>query len=239
MANHKTLQLIPTHERPGAPPPFPDVDFAMSEANHRISNNLTLLASSVSIRAAELSRHPRRLASGDISLILGEVTARISTVAWLHRFLSEQPDADKLDLNEHLYELCETLISALSDTRRVALVRSGTSACVIRTDDVLPLCLIVTEVVTNSLKYAHPTGVAGVLSIGCRRDADGSVVVEVGDDGVGLPEGFDFATADGTGSRTIRVLAMQIGAQIDYQSRPIGLLFKLRLPPRGGRLHEV
>ena len=211
-------------------PSFADADFAISEANHRISNNLTLLASSVSIRAAELSRRRRQLSSEQVSLILGEVSARLSTVAWLHRFLSERPDTDRLDLNDRLYELCETLISALSDPQRVKLVRAEITDCVVRTEQVIPLCLIVTEVVTNSLKYAHPTGVPGLLSIDCRRETDGSLVVEVADDGVGLPEGFDLATADGTGSRTIRVLAKQMGALVGFESRPTGLLFRLRVP---------
>jgi len=217
----------------GGSPSFAGIDFAISEANHRISNNLALLASSVSIRAAELSRRHREMGSEAVSLILGEVTARIATVAWLHRFLSEQPEADRLDLNDHLRELCETLVSALSDPQRVKLVSGESADCVVRSDEVVPLCLIVTEVVTNSLKYAHPTGVPGLLSIDCRRETDGSLVVEVADDGVGLPEGFDLATADGTGSRTIRVLAKQMGAQVSLESRPIGLLFRLRLPSAG------
>ena len=85
-------------------------DFALSEANHRISNNLALLSSAVGIRAQEISNRKRDLSSEEVSLILGEVSARISAVAWLHRFLSKEPDAACLVLGDHLYELCVTLI---------------------------------------------------------------------------------------------------------------------------------
>ena len=208
-------------------------DFALSEANHRISNNLALLSSAVGIRAQEISNRKRDLSSEEVSLILGEVSARISAVAWLHRFLSKEPDAACLDLGDHLYELCETLISALADPERIVLVRTGAEQCVVGTGSMVPLCLIVTEVVTNSLKYAHPTHVAGTLAIGCHRDPAGSLVVEIADDGVGLPEGFDLLADGGTGARTIRVLARQLDAEVTVDSRPIGLSFRRRLPAGG------
>jgi two-component sensor histidine kinase len=217
---------------PIAPLPSAQADFAMSESNHRIANNLTLLVSSLSIRATEVSRHPRSYSGEDMALMLGEISARITSVAWLHRFLSNEPGADCMDLNDHLHELCEGLVSALSHPERVSLARTGTGGCVVSSGEVIPLCLIVTEAVTNSLKYAHPAGVPGRLWVGCRKDDYGALTVEVSDDGVGLPEGFDPTTGGGIGSRTIRVLARQLDATTEYVSRPCGLTFRLRLPPR-------
>ena len=67
------------------------------------------------------------------------------------------------------------------------------------------------------------------------RERDGTVVVEVDDDGVGLPEGFELAAGGGIGSRTIHVLAQQIDADIAYDSRATGLHFALRLPAADGQ----
>jgi two-component sensor histidine kinase len=206
------------------------VEFRLSESNHRIGNNLALLSSAISIRANELTRRQRNLSGEEVALILGEVSARISTVAWLHRFLSKTPEGESIDLNGHLYELCETLISALSEPKRTTLMRIGDDECIVATGEAVPLCLIVTEVVTNALKYAHPAGVPGRIAVGCRRRTDGALVVEVADDGVGLPEGFDFASDGGIGVRTIRVLARQLEADYDFESNGIGLRFTLRLP---------
>jgi len=112
----------------------------------------------------------------------------------------------------------------------VELIETGTADCPVSADDFLPLSLIVTEVVTNALKYAHPAGAPGKLMIGCRREPDESIIIEIADDGVGFPERFDFAVSGGTGSRTIHVLAQQIGAEISFDSRATGLRFALRLP---------
>jgi len=203
-------------------------EFSISESNHRISNNLALLASAIGIRANAIAGRDRSLSGEEVSLILGEVSARISTVAWLHRFLSDEPAGETIDLNRHLYELCETLISALSEPKRMVLVRTGERECVVATGQVVPLCLIVTEVVTNALKYAHPAGVAGRIAVGCRKEPGGALVLEVADDG--LPEGFDFMAEGGTGARTIKALARQLGARFDFESGPIGLRFVLRIP---------
>jgi two-component sensor histidine kinase len=204
-------------------------DFVLSEAHHRISNNLALLSSAIGIRSQEIVNRKRPLSSQEVSLVLGEVSARISAIAWLHRYLSKEPDAPSIDLCHHLRELCETLISALAEPDKVTFVM-GNGECMVATGNVVPLCLIVTEVVTNSLKYAHPANVSGMLALGCSRDRDGSLVVEVADDGVGLPEGFDLLTDGGTGARTIRVLARQLEAEVTVESGPIGLHFRRRLP---------
>lgn len=212
-----------------------DSDFSASEADHRISNNLAILASAVSIRATEVAKRQRHLSSEEVSLLLGEISAKVSTIAWLHRFLSQEPAAGRVDINDHLYRLGDTLLSALSDPRRMKLVRTGAGACTVAVGDVVPICLIVTEVITNSLKYAHPTQVSGTIFVGCRAETDGSLVVQVADDGVGLPEGFDVMTDGGTGGRTVRALARQLQAEITFESRPIGLRVTLRVPSRGDR----
>jgi two-component sensor histidine kinase len=142
-------------------------------------------------------------------------------------------------LNEHLQELCETLMSALSHPKRMTLRRFGDAECVVATGQIVPLSLIVTEVVTNALKYAHPTGVPGKIELGCRKQADGSLVVEIADDGVGLPEDFDLTKDGGIGARTIRVLARQLHAEFDFDSSPIGLRFTLCIPPAGRSPHTA
>ena len=215
---------------PPSPPDFGATSFVLAESNHRISNNLSLLVSAISMRRSEIVRRQQDLNCDEVASILNEISARIVTVGNLHRFMAKQPEAARVDLESHLFELCETLIATLAPPGRVELVRLATCECFVAPGEVLPICLIITEIVTNSLKYAHPAGVAGKIALGCRREDDDSVLVEVGDDGVGLPEGYDLASDGGIGSRTIRVLAKQLGADLSVESRPIGLWFTLRLP---------
>jgi len=213
-----------------------------AEINHRISNNLALLASTVSMRAASFARHKTPIEAHEAAVALHEITARIAVVGHMHRLLSTRPGGGQAEFGPHLRELCRLFISALVPVEHWELVEADTTDCPVNADSFLPLSLIVTEVVTNALRYAHPSGVAGKLTIGCRRTPDGTIVVEVSDDGVGFPEGFELAAGGGIGSRTIHVLAQQIDAEIAFDSRPTGLHFELRLPvddADGAGLHQI
>jgi two-component sensor histidine kinase len=205
-------------------------DLYTSEVTHRIANSLCLLASTVSLRARHLTKQPRLMSSHEVAQLLDEISARIVAVGQLHREIATQPGAAHLDLNEHLRNLCESIIAAVAQPGQFELLPSAEGVCAVKTDKILPICMIVAEAITNSLKYAHPTGVRGTLEIGCRRDADGSAVIEVADDGVGLPEDFDPLADGGLGSRTMDILARQLDAEISFIARPTGLCFRLRLP---------
>jgi two-component sensor histidine kinase len=93
----------------------------------------------------------------------------------------------------------------------------------------LPIGLIVCEVVTNAVKYAHPSGVPGRLAVACGRSGD-HLVIDVVDDGVGLPDGFDPASGGQIGLNSIRALAGQLGATMTFASDPLGVAFQLRVP---------
>lgn len=207
---------------------------SLTEINHRISNNLALLASTVSMRAASFSRRKGPIDGHEAAAALHEITARIAIVGHMHRLLSTRPGADHAGFGAHLRELSRLFISALTEPDRWELIDAGISDCPVSAEHFLPLSLIVTEVVTNALKYAHPAGVPGQLTLSCRRETGGTVVIEVKDDGVGFSEGFEFAAGGGIGSRTIHVLAQQIDAEISFDSTPTGLHFELRLPEADG-----
>jgi two-component sensor histidine kinase len=185
--------------------------------------------------ARRVSRGARNRSTGTRSAAaLHEITARIAIVGHMHRLLSTRPDSTEAGFGAHLRELSRLFISALAAPGQWELIDTGTTDCPVSADTFLPLSLIVTEVVTNALKYAHPAGAPGKLTVGCRREPGGPAVIEVSDDGVGFPEGFEFTAGGGIGSRTIHVLAQQIDAEISFNSRATGLRFELRLPVTEG-----
>jgi len=182
------------------------------------------------MRAASFSRHKEPVDGHHVAATLHELTARIAIVGHMHRLFANRPDSTQAGFGAHLRELCRLFISALAAPDDWELIETSTSDCPVSAEHFLPLSLIVTEVVTNAIKYAHPAGVRGKLTIGCRREPPGTVVIEVSDDGVGFPEGFEFTAGGGIGSRTIHVLAQQIDAEIAFDSRDTGVRFTLRLP---------
>jgi two-component sensor histidine kinase len=90
--------------------------------------------------------------------------------------------------------------------------------------------LVLCEILTNSMKYAHPSGVPVRIIVRCEGSGDGDLLISISDDGVGLPEGFDPAKDGGVGFQIIRTLTAEIGAQLDIVSDNLGATVRLRVP---------
>jgi two-component sensor histidine kinase len=84
--------------------------------------------------------------------------------------------------------------------------------------------------VQNALKHAFPDGRAGTIRVVARRN-NGDVVLEVADDGVGVPvqEG-DGGAVPGFGQLLTRTLARQLSAQVETVPSERGLHLRLVAP---------
>ncbi|KRA71739.1 histidine kinase [Caulobacter sp. Root656] len=205
-------------------------DDRLSEAQHRIANNLALIAGYTRLQATRLHKAGQPLSAREACIAMEEVAARIETVGELHRLLSGAPgeDEDGIDLGRFLAKLCTTLMETVSFAGDTIITHRDSGGCMVRADQATPVALIVSELVTNALKYAHPSGVAGRIQVSC-RSVGGGLVVEVTDDGVGLSETFDPHTDGGLGFRVVRGLTRQLGAKLVYESGGLGLTVRLLL----------
>ncbi len=93
----------------------------------------------------------------------------------------------------------------------------------------LPLGLITAELFSNSLKYAHPTGLPVKISVSCTRTGD-ELTMTFEDDGVGFPEGFDISHDGHLGMRFIRLLCAQLGGADTWLSDSLGVRFEIIVP---------
>jgi two-component sensor histidine kinase len=162
--------------------------------------------------------------------ILAELGSRADVVARLHRQLAARPLEEAIDLADYLRDISGAVVTALSASREIELEFICEGPCYLPTERVLPIGLIVMELVANAVRYAHPTGVPGEITVGCSEGTDGTVTVEVSDDGVGFPEGLDPMKADTLGLRLVRAVAEQLGARVQFAQDLLGLSCLLRVP---------
>lgn len=214
------------------PPAEPAFEVLVAEANHRIANNLTLIASMVRLQAAEVGKAGRALSAAQVSSLLEEIGERIQTVGRLHRLLAHSSQTEPLDLSQYLFDVAEAAVDSMSQTGEMALSWEGLAraGCQAAPNQALLIGFIVGELVTNAVKYAHPTGVPGSITLGCAPRPEGAVMIKVTDDGVGLPDGFDVRRGGGLGMRMTRALADQLGASLTFDSGDTGLTVRLLVP---------
>ncbi len=201
---------------------------AIAEANHRIANNLSMVAGMVRLYAREVANASAPLSKEKVGAILEEIGGRVEAIAHLHGLLASHDRGQPIDLSEYLREIAETVVSSFTFARKAELSYTSATACMIVPERALATGLIIGELVTNAVKYAHPSGVLGRITIDC-SNTDGMIVLEVTDDGVGLPEGFDPMQDGGLGLRLVRSLANQLQAELAFDDTGLGLSVALRM----------
>jgi two-component sensor histidine kinase len=203
----------------------------LHEVNHRVKNSLQLVSSLLALQAA-------RSANPELRAGLAEARGRIGVVSQVHRRLYQAGTHGRIDeLASFLRELCDDTVAALDPKGRIRLEfvgppATGDNAVRAPIDRAVPLALVVSELVTNAVKYAFPDGREGTICVSVRRIPEGeggSLAVSVQDDGVGLPEGFDPAASRGIGMRVVATLVKQLRARLEMR----------RASPGGGAAFEV
>lgn len=193
-------------------------DLLLRELNHRVKNNLQIVASLVALDPALTERK-------------SDLAARIGAIAMLHDLLY-RPEASAADLGTYVATLCENVVRSFGAERQVSL-RCDVSEVPLDLDWGVPLGLVVNEILTNAMKHAFPDGRKGMISVRLRPERQ-QYRLTVADDGVGLP---DAPPGSGMGLRLIEVFARQLGGQVERQSGPDGTRFELAFQPRKPQLH--
>jgi two-component sensor histidine kinase len=199
--------------------------WSATEAGHRIANSLALLEGLVRTQARAIGKSGKPLTAAEAHLLLDGIAARISIVAQVHHRIAKMPDG-AIAFASHLRTVCDGLVAAYSSERQPIHIEYFCQECLVPTKFVQPLTLIVNELILNALKYAHPAGVPLRLAVGCDV-SNGALVLTVDDDGVGLPEGFDYTKDGNLGFRVIRSLCDELQAEFDIQSSSLGMSFEI------------
>jgi two-component sensor histidine kinase len=201
-----------------------------AEANHRIANSLALLGSLVRMQARLAGRSGKAYSGLEIRFLFDGIAARIASIGQLHRMLSNIPPDGVVRLNGHLRDVASALIAAYSSDHQPVRIEHRGMDCLVLTKYVQPLTLILCEILTNAMKYAHPAGAAAEVHIACEAREGGTLVVSIGDDGVGLPDGFDPSKDGGVGFQIIRALCADMEAGLEILSGNLGLTVRITIP---------
>ena len=192
----------------------------MREVNHRVNNSLQIVAGMLQLQASSAGNEEVRHA-------LREAGSRVTAVARAHQRLYRGDAIEALDLGAYLNEVCRDISASMPNCELDIQVAPGV---VVRTDQAVPVVLLVNELITNAVKYAYP-GASGKIWIALRRIAEATVVISVRDQGAGLPVGFDMKSGR-LGMRLIRAFADQLRGKLEVVRTDPGTQFVLTFPLR-------
>lgn len=206
-------------------------DLAMQEIHHRVKNNLQIVASLLNLQASRI-RQPEAKAA------FQSARDRVRALATVHRHLYAHGEVHTINMRSFLLELCGQLFQAMGETVGERLVlKIDAPELEMSSDQAVPLSLIVTEAVTNAIKYAYPAGRQGTITVQLRWE-DGMAVLEINDDGIGIPAGQADTAAgprDGIGIQLMTGFARQLGAKLEVE-HSAGTRYVVRMKLRRERL---
>lgn len=206
-------------------------ELLMQEIHHRVKNNLQVVASLLNLQASRI-RMPEARAE------FQSARDRVRTLATLHRHLYAHGELHTINMREFLIELCSQLFQAMGEKAGERLrLEIEAPELKMSSDQAVPLALIVTEAVSNAVKYAFPGGRRGSISVSLKADHS-HAELEIFDDGVGIPAGrieTEAGTRDGIGIQLIRGFARQLGATLQVEEGH-GTRYKVNLPLQRKRL---
>jgi len=149
---------------------------------------------------------------------LAETQMRIQAIAGVHRHLYTSDDVRTVQMGEYINSLIGELENSLQAEGSTASIRVDVEGFPLPTEKVASLGVIVTELVTNALKYAYADSEPGEVRIAMRRDGS-QVHLVVEDDGIGW-NGSGKPQGTGLGSRIVKAMAVSLNASVAYGDGP-------------------
>ena len=190
----------------------------LKEIHHRVKNNLQIISSLLWMQSQQVDTEALSL--------FKDSQSRVQTMALIHEQLYQSPDIAQIDFEQYLQTLIRSLFRSYGVSGAIAL-DINVNAPPLSIDIALPCGLIVSELVSNALKYAFPERQSGKIWIDFGSDAE--LVLSVSDNGIGLPQDLDFRNSVSLGLLVVCDLTEQLDGTIEL-NRSDGTTFEITFP---------
>jgi two-component sensor histidine kinase len=178
-------------------------EILLKEIHHRVKNNLQVISSLISLQT--------HTAEDEFALrVLNESKRRIEAIALIHQKLYQDKRVNRVDFRSYLEDLLGSQARELSSLKTELECSNNIE---LDLDIALPLGLILSELISNSIKHAYNDVEVPSISI-VVNGTEPNYEITLIDFGVGLPVGFNFESNDSLGMEIIDALIGQINAKI-------------------------
>ncbi len=154
---------------------------------------------------------------------------QIQSMALVHEQLYRSDNFATVDISDYVRSLCDHLYEAYAVSRDTISLDLQVEPIYVVMQQAVPIALLLNELIANSLKYAFPAGASGTIHISIKRVEEGAVRLEIRDDGIGLPDGFDIAATETLGHTLVTGLSSQLNGTMSVDGTD-GTRFSLTFP---------
>lgn len=176
----------------------------LSELQHRVKNNLQHVISILEIQKESVDFN-------NIDELIRGNQNRIHSMALLHKKLNVSDNVHEVDMKRYITELSELVKDSYDCQKKQITINIECEVSPVSIEKALPLGLIITELVSNSMKHAFKKRSVGVIQIEMTQV---STVYKLwyADNGDGFD--FDKASEKGLGQEIIKGLIDQLDGKV-------------------------
>ena len=171
-------------------------EILLQEIHHRVKNNLQVIISLLRLQS-------RGIKDRDILTMFQESQDRINSMALVHEKIYYSNDLANIRLRDYVRDMANDLFKSYNLSSGNIEFKMEIEDIPIAIDTSIPCGLIINELLSNSLKHAFPENRKGEIKIEIRSTKENEIEIVYSDNGIGLPESFDFRKSTGFGFRMI------------------------------------
>ena len=180
----------------------------LKEIHHRVKNNLQMISSMLGMQEMLVDDE-------DVRQVLEQGQSRIQAMALIHQQLYQSEQLGNIDILEYLDNLIGYLQQVNTSDCEVDILLDLAEDVKLDIDDVIPLGLIISEVISNCYKYAFENQNSGEIKIDLNKNSENAYLLVLRDNGVGYPENFNVSSSKSLGMKLIQILTHQIGGEFN------------------------
>ena len=192
----------------------------MQELHHRLKNNLQIVSSLLRLQSGYLTDQ-------DALEVMKTGQQRIEAMSLIHQSLYQQNKANRVDMQEYIKGLVESIIQSFGIDRDRFDIRLIIEIKDLDVDLALPLGLIINEWITNSFKHAYANIKDPRLSLCLRKTVE--IQLEIEDNGKGMSRQSWDTPQNSFGLKLVKVLTRQLRGRCEMDNRT-GTRFFLQVP---------
>jgi two-component sensor histidine kinase len=130
----------------------------MKEIHHRVKNNLQIISGLLTIQTEYIS-------DSNVITAVKESQSRVKAMALIHQLLYQADNLTKIDFTIYLPQLLHVISSVFKKEKEIVDIDVEAGGISFDIDKAIPLGLIITELVSNSFKYAFDGQSAKKISV--------------------------------------------------------------------------
>ncbi len=200
----------------------------LREIHHRVKNNMQVISSLLSLQAASID-------DARLHKLFRESQGRVRAMALIHEILYDSGDLSSIDVKQYVSRLAASLTRMFgADAGRIRVTVESEDAT-LGIDAMVPCGLAISELISNSLKYAFPDGREGEIALQVTSVPDGGIKLVVRDNGIGMPAELDIRATKTMGmGLVVSLVERQLRGQLDLD-RSQGTCFTIVIPPEAAK----